>query len=528
MRRRTFVTGAAVTAMTPLAAPAIAQPAKTATLRLIPQSNLTVLDPVWTTATVTGNHGYHVFDTLYSADSHLQPKPQMAAGHDVSADGRVWRFRLREGLKFHDNTPVRSIDCAASLQRWCKRDALGQLLDAVVEKWTTPGDNIMEIHLTRQFPLLLDALAKPDAAVPFIMPERLARTDPMKPVSEMVGSGPYRFLPGDFVSGSLVAYAKFDSYVPRQEAPDWATGAKIAHFPRVEWNVIPDPSTSSAALQRGEADWWERPLNDLFPELERNKQIRTMIQDPSGRLSLMRLNHLQPPFNDVRVRRAVLTAVKQEDYMRATIGDDRSLWRECRSLYVCGTPYTTEDEGRKLMTGDVDTARKLLQASGYSGEKVVIISPSDFPVIGPLGDVTAEALKKIGMNVDLQVMDWGTVVQRRASKEPVEKGGWSIFHTTGPAVAYSNPAVSPLVRGQGQAGWYGWWTNPKAEDMVREWLNTSDEAEQRRIATAIQNLALDEVATVPLGQFFLKTAYHSRITGILQGVGVYPWNVRPA
>jgi peptide/nickel transport system substrate-binding protein len=528
MRRRTFVTGAAVAALTPLAAPAIAQPAKTRTLRLIPQSNLTVLDPIWTTATVTGNHGYHVFDTLYSADSHLQPKPQMAAGHDVSADGRVWKFRLREGLKFHDNTPVRSIDCATSLQRWCKRDALGQLLDAVVEKWATPDDNVMEIHLTRQFPLLLDALAKPDAAVPFIMPERLARTDPMKPISEMVGSGPYRFLPADFVSGSLVAYEKFDGYVPRQEAPDWATGAKIAHFPRVEWNVIPDPSTSSAALQRGEADWWERPLNDLFPELERNRQIRTMIQDPSGRLSLMRLNHLQPPFNDVRARRAVLTAVKQEDYMRATIGDDRSLWRECRSLYVCGTPYTTEDEGRKVMTGDVDLARKLLQASGYSGEKVVIISPSDFPVIGPLGDVTAEALKKIGMNVDLQVMDWGTVVQRRASKEPVEKGGWSIFHTTGPAVAYSNPAVSPLVRGQGQAGWYGWWTSAKAEEMVRDWLNTSDEAEQRRIATAIQNLALDEVATVPLGQFFLKTAYHSRITGILQGVGVYPWNVRPA
>lgn len=524
MRRRSLLKAIA---LAPLAAPAIAQPSKTAALRLIPQSNLTVLDPIWTTATVTGNHGYHVFDTLYSADSQLQPRPQMAAGHEVSADGRVWRIRLREGLKFHDNTPVRSIDSAMSLQRWCKRDALGQLLDAVVEKWITTDDNILEIRLTRRFPLLLEALAKPDAAVPFIMPERLARTDPMKPVTEMVGSGPYRFLPGDFVSGSLVAYAKFDDYVPRKEPPEWGTGAKIAYFPRVEWNVIPDSATAAAALQRGEADWWERPLNDLLPALERDQQIRTMIQDPSGRLSLMRLNHLQPPFNDVRIRRAVLTAVKQEDYMRATIGDDHSLWRECRSLYVCGTPYTTEDEGRKLMTGDLDSAKKMLDGAGYSGQKVVIISPSDFPVIGPLGDVTAETLKKIGMNVDLQVMDWGTVVQRRASKEPVEKGGWSIFHTTGPAVAYSNPAVSPLVRGQGQSGWYGWWTNPSVENMVHEWLNASDEAEQRRLATTIQNIALDEVATVPLGQFFLKTAYRGSITGILQGVGVYPWNVRP-
>ncbi len=436
-------------------------------------------------------------------------------------------IRLRDGLKFHDNTPVRSIDCTVSLQRWAKRDGLGQLLDAAVEKWTTPDDATFELHLKKRFPLLLEALAKPDAAVPFIMPERLARTDPMKPVTEMIGSGPYRFLPGDFVSGSLVAYARFDDYVPRSEPPDWGTGAKVAHFQRVEWNVIPDPSTAASALSKGEADWWERPLNDLLPQLERNPQIRTMIQDPSGRLSLMRLNHLQPPFNNVRIRRAVLTAVKQEDYMRASIGDDRTLWRECRSLYVCGTPYTTEDVGRRLMTGDLDAAKRMLDAAGYAGQKVVIINPSDFPVIGPLGDVTAETPKKIGMNVDLQVMDWGTVVQRRASKEPVDKGGWSIFHTTGPAVGYANPAVSTLIRGQGQNGWYGWWTNAKAEEMVREWLDSDDEATQRRLALAIHDLALDEVATIPLGQFFLKTAYRSNITGILQGVGVYPWNVRP-
>jgi peptide/nickel transport system substrate-binding protein len=209
------------------------------------------------------------------------------------------------------------------------------------------------------------------------------------------------------------------------------------------------------------------------------------------------------------------------------IGDDHALWRVPQPVCLWHTLHD-EDAGRRLMTGDLDAARKMLHAAGYAGQKVVIISPSDFPVIGPLGDVTAETLKKIGMNVDLQVMDWGTVVQRRASKEPVEKGGWSIFHTTGPAVAYSNPAVSTLVRGQGQSGWYGWWTNPQVETMVREWLDATDEASQRRLAASIQNLALEEVATIPLGQFFLKTAYRSSITGILQGVGVYPWSVRPA
>jgi peptide/nickel transport system substrate-binding protein len=514
--------------MTPLAAPAIAQPAKGATLRLIPQSNLTVLDPIWTTATVTSNHGYHVFDTLYAVDSTMRPRPQMADGHEVSDDQLTWRIRLRDGLKFHDNTPVRSVDCAVSLQRWCQRDPLGQLLAAATAKWVTPDDKTLEIRLTQPFPMVLDALAKADAPVPFIMPERLARTDPMKPITEMVGSGPYRFVADEYVTGSRVVYTKFDGYVPRSEAPNWATGGKVAYFPRVEWNVIPDPATASAALRRGEADWWERPLNDLLAQLEQDRQIRTMIQDPSGRLSIMRLNQLQPPFNDPRIRRAVLTAVNQDDYMRASVGNDQALWQECRSLYPCGTAYADEAVGLRLMTGDIDAARRMLQAADYNGQKVVILNPSDFPLIGPLGDVTAETLKKIGMNVDLQVMDWGTVVQRRASQAAVEQGGWSIFHTTGPAIAYTNPAVSPLVRGQGAAGWYGWWSNPIDEVMVRNWIDADDPGQKQRLAVAIQNLALEEEATIPLGQFYLKTAYRSSITGILQGVGVYPWNVRPS
>lgn len=525
MRRRNFLRLAAVA---PLAAPAIAQPSHTGTLRFIPQSNLTSLDPIWTTATVTNNHGYYVYDTLYSAGADMRPRPQMAAGHTVSDDGRVWHIRLRDGLTFHDGTPVRGIDCAASIQRWCKRDAFGQLLDAVVEKWGASDDRTMEIRLTRPFPLLLDALAKPDASVPFIMPERLARTDPMKAISEVVGSGPYRFLPDEYVSGARVAYAKFAAYVPRPEAPEWATGAKIAYMPRVEWNVIPDPSTAAAAMLRGEADWWERPFNDLLPSLLRNAGIGSMIADPSGRTSIMRFNCLHPPFDNVRIRQAVRLAVNQEDYMRAAVGDDPALWRFCQSLFPCGTPYATEADGKRLMPGDRAAAKRLLQEAGYAGQKVVVINPTDFPLIGPLGQVTADLLKAIGMNVDLQESDWGTVVQRRASREPVEKGGWSIFHTTGSASGWINPAVAQPVRGQGPKGWFGWWNGPKLEAMVDEWLAAPDEASQARLAQAIGAMALDEAPSVPLGQFFIKTVFSKRLTGFLQGPCPYPWNIRPA
>lgn len=524
MHRRTLLKAMGASA---LSAPAIAQPSRPSTLRFVPQANLTSLDPIFTTAIVTGNHGYYVFDTLYSTPADGQPRPQMAEGHEISSDARTWRIRLREGLLFHDKTPVRSVDCVASIRRWCKRDPFGQVVGKVVEGWNTPDDRTIELKLNRPFPLLATALGKADASEPFIMPARLADSEATTQVTEMVGSGPYRFVADDYVSGSRVVYEKFGGYVPRQEAPDWACGGKVAHFQRVEWHIIPDPATAAAALRNGEIDWWEQPLPDLLPMLGSDRNIKLMVMNPQGNMSLMRLNCLQPPFNDVAIRRAVLLGINQEDYMRATVGDDHSLWRTCLSEFPCGTPYEMGD-GNTWMKGDLNAARAALKATSYAGQKVVLLSPSDFPAIEPLCEVSADLMKKIGFNVDLQTMDWGTVVQRRSSMEPVEKGGWSAFHTYGSAGAYSNPATSTLVRGQGKAGWFGWWSSEKTEELTQDWLAASDPAAQKRIAAEIGRLAMEDVATVPLGVSYSKTAYRANITGILEGSSPYPWNVRPA
>jgi peptide/nickel transport system substrate-binding protein len=278
---------------------------------------------------------------------------------------------------------VRAQDCIASIKRWAVREPIGQLMAGTVAEYVPVDDRTFEIRLKKPFPLMLDALAKPDSSNPFIMPERIAATDPMKAFTEVIGSGPYRFLPDEFVSGSRVGYAKFEGYVPRQEAPEWATGAKIAYFDRVEWQIIPDSATASAALQRGEVDWWERPLNDLLPTLMKSPGVKTFIQDPSGRMALMRLNHLQPPFNDPRIRRAVLMSVDQEEYMRAANGDDPALWKVCPSIYPCGTPFESFSAAKRLMRGDLDAARRMLKEAGYNGQKVVIINPTDYPQIGP-------------------------------------------------------------------------------------------------------------------------------------------------
>jgi peptide/nickel transport system substrate-binding protein len=530
MERRTLLKGAAAAAgVAALDSPAVAQPARAAALRFVPQANLTALDPIWTSAIVTQMHGYHVYDTLYAVDGQLRPRPQMAEGHTVSDDGRVWRIRLREGLRFHDGEPVRAQDCAASLARWSKRDPFGQLLAAAVDSWRAADDRTLEVRLAKPFPLLLDALAKPDANVPFVMPERLAATDANAQVGEVVGSGPYRFLRDEFVSGSRVAYAKFDGYAPRQEPPDWASGGKVAHFPRVEWHILPDPATAAAALQSGEVDWLEQPLSDLVPTLARNRNVALEVLNPAGLMSVMRLNHLQAPFNDPKARQAVALAVDQADYMRATLGDDRSVWRECRSLFPCGTPLGVEDlsDLAKPPRG-LDRARAALTASGYRGERVVVINPTDFPLIGPHGQVTADLLRRLGMNVDLAESDWGTVVQRRVRQEPVEQGGWSVFHTYGSSLAYLNPAVSSLVKGPGRSGWFGWYESPRMQELVQAWMDAPDAARQRSLADEINKLAQDDVATVPLGQFFIRTAHRRSVTGLVKGSMPYPWGARRA
>ena len=522
MHRRTLLRTVAAAPL--LSAPAVGQNARAATLRFIPQANLSALDPIWTTATVTTNHGYHVFDTLYATDARARPRPQMAEGHEVSDDGLLWRIRLREGLRFHDGEPVRAADCVASVRRWASRDPFGQLLARVVEEWRVEDDRSFAIRLNRPFPLLLDALAKPDSSVAFIMPERLARTPSEQAITEMVGSGPYRFRADEYNSGSRVVYERFDGYRPRAEPAERASGAKVAHFARIEWHVITDPSTSAAALGNGEVDWWERPLADLQPMLARNRDIRREIMDTDGRLALMRLNTLQPPFDDVRMRRAVRLSVQQDDHMRAAQGDDTALWQVSRSLYPRGTPYYVDQAD--LMPGDLDAARAALREAGYAGQRVVVISPTDYPEIGPLGVVTADALKRIGMNVDLAESDWGTVIQRRNSREPVERGGWSIFHTTGAASNYGSPATSPLLRGQGAAGWFGWWRSERAETLTQEWLAAREPAEQTRVAHALGRLALEEVSTVPVGQFTVRTAFRRDLTGMVPGSTPYPWGVR--
>src|SRR6202011_2531766 len=375
MTRREFAMAASAASLA-LGFGTRAQAADAKTLRFIMRNDLRVLDPMWTTAYVTRNHGYMVFDTLFALDSKFQPQPQMVGDYSISPDKLLYSFTLRDGLKFHDGEPVRGTDCVVSLQRWMVRDSFGQSLATAVDKIETAGDKGFTIRLKEPFPLLLDALAK-IASPPFIMPERLAKTDPYQQVTEAVGSGPYKFVKDEFQPGHMAVYAKNTDYVPRSEPPSWGSGGKVVRVDRVEWLFVPDAMTKAAALASGEVDWWENPTPDIWPVLATNPEITLAELDPLGSMGTLRFNHLLPPFDNVKMRQAVLAVADQVDFLVAYAGDPQN-WKLCPSFFTCGTPMAN-NVGAEALTGkrDFDRAKKLIAEAGYHGEKIVVLDAVD-------------------------------------------------------------------------------------------------------------------------------------------------------
>ena len=530
MDRRTVLKGLAgaggVALSGGFAAPAFSQGAAARTLRFVPQANLANFDPIWGTQYVVRNASVLVWDTLYGIDSSFQPQRQMVESEEVSDDGLVWTFRLRPGLKFHDGAPVLGKDVVASLTRWSARDPMGLMLKAIQNELTAVDDKTIKWSLKQPFPKMLFALGKVNSPCAFIMPERIAKTDPFKQIEEYVGSGPMKFAKAEWVPGAKAVFEKFTDYVPRQEKASWMAGGKPMLIDRVEWVVMPDPATAAAALQNGEVDWWENPISDLVPVLKSNKNINVDIGDPLGNIGSFRINHLHPPFDNVKVRRALLMALSQEDYMRALVGDDNSLWKPLPGFFTPDTPLYTE-EGGEILKGkrDLTAAKKMLAEAGYKGEPVTCVVAQDQPITKAQGDVTADLLKQMGMNVDFVATDWGTTGSRRALKTPPAQGGWNMFHTWHAGADCVNPAAYNALRANGDKAWFGWPNSPEVEKEITGWFDAKNLDEEKAAAKRINKAALDDVVFAPTGFFLGYTAWRKTISGVEKGPLPQFWGV---
>jgi peptide/nickel transport system substrate-binding protein len=497
------------------------------TLIVVPHSNLSILDPIWTTAYMSRNHGYMIYDTLFGTDLNNKIQPQMVDKWTVSKDKKVYDFTLRAGLAFHDGAPVTGEDVVASLNRWGQRDALGGALMTFVDKMEATGPNSFRITLKEPCGFVLEALGKPSSNVPFIMPKRVAETDPKTQITDYTGSGPYIFVKEEFKPGDKAVYVKNTKYVPRKEKASGTAGGKNVYVDKVVWNLaLRDYQAQVNALVNGEVDIVENLPFEQYKTLLKNPNVE--VRKPKVGLAYMcRFNHLLPPFDNVKVRRAVLASFRQEPFLKAQVGV-KELYHSCPSMFPCVSPYSS-NAGADIMTkGSMKKARELLKASGYDGTPVVIMKPTDLASIDKLPEVAAQFMRQMGMKVDLQAMDWQTLVSRRAKKDPVDKGGWNMFCTAWTAPDIWSPITNPAVVAKGdKSPWFGWPKSDKIEELRAEFAKELDPAKKKKIAEEVQREAFAIATHAPLGEYVQPRAARKNIHGWLVSGGLVHayWNI---
>jgi peptide/nickel transport system substrate-binding protein len=522
--RRQVVQGTAAAAMT-LCAPSVRAQTDNQILRFGAEADLRVLDPVWTTAYITRNHGYLVYDTLFGTDEALQIKPQMVDRTVVSSDGMKYAFRLRDGLRWHDGKPVLPEDCVESLKRWGKKDRLGQLLMAHTGKIGAIDNKTFVLELAEPFGLVLDALGKTGGNVPFMMPARIASTSPEEQIKEIVGSGPFRFAKDDWKPGEQVEYLRNADYIPREEAPSGSTGGKRVYLDKVIWRYTPDPWDAAEDLAAGVVDWWQEPPLDFIPKIEQNPDLRTFLIDPLGQQGWLRPNFLHPPFNNKKARQALLHVMDQLTFLYLSLGQSK-YYRSCNSVFACGGPYATTIGAEAIAEHDRTKAIQLLKESGYDGTPVVVLQITDRPFLNAAAVVTRQRMESVGFRVILKAMDWSTNLIVRARKIPPDKGGWNVLFTWFHGADVIDPAVHFGLSGAGPNAWFGWPDVPRLEKLGTDWVRATDLAKRKQLAGEIQKVALDEVTYVPWGEWVQPTVFRKNVRDVLKFGAPIFWNVK--
>ena len=494
------------------------------TLRAVMHSDLKILDPIWTTAYIVRNHGYMIYDTLFATDANGEIKPQMVDKHEVSADQLTHTFTLRDGLLWHDGQPVTSEDCIASIKRWGAKDATGQKLMTFVTGFEVKDPKTFVIKLKEPTGLVLLGLGKPSSAVPFMMPKRVAETDPNTQISDFTGSGPFVFKRDEWKPGDKTVYVKFDKYKPRAEPASGLAGGKVVKVDRVEWRAISDHQQAMNALLAGEIDLIEQPPHDLMPLAEADPNVKLFDSNPLGNQYTFRPNWTAKPFDNPKVRQALFYAFNQEDFLKAVVGEAK-YYKVCHSYFPCGTPFSTEKGMDGLLKSNFKKAQELLKEAGYDGTPIVLMHSTDLAVLTNLAPVAKSLMEKAGFKVDMQSMDWQTLVARRAKKDPPAAGGWHAFLTSWVSADITNPIFTGFMNSACDKAMFGWPCDAEMEKLRDDFARETDPAKQKAIAEAVQVRNTQAVTHVPLGLWYQPVAMRKTVEGMPVAPAPAFWNV---
>ena len=511
---------AALIAIMSASAPASAQ----STLRVVMHSDLKIIDPIWTTAYIVRNHGYMIYDTLFAMDAKGDIKPQMLDKYEVSRDQLTYTMTLRDGLTWHDGKPVTSEDCIASIKRWAAKDSMGQKMMTFVTELQPVNPKTFTIRLKEPTGLVLGALGKPSSNVPFMMPKRVADTDPNTQIADTTGSGPFIFKKDEWKPGDKAVYVKNPNYKPRSDAPSALAGAKTVKLDRVEWRAIPDHQTAINALLAGEIDFIESPPHDLLPVLKADTNVKLVNINPLGNQYTFRFNTLHKPFDNPKVRQAVFYAFNQEDFLKGVIGDP-AYYKTCQSFFPCGSPMYTTKGMDGLLQSNFKKSQELLKEAGYDGTPILLMHSTDLAVLNNLAPVAKNLLEKGGFKVDMHSMDWQTVVARRSKKEPPSAGGWHAFLTSWVSADILNPVMMGFLNASCDKAMFGWPCDKDIEGLRDAFARETNPAKQKQIAEQAQVRATQFPTHIPLGQWYISVAVRKNVSGMIEAPVTVFWNV---
>ena len=495
-----------------------------AVLRIVMNSDLKILDPIWNTAFVIRDHGYMIYDTLFATDADGEIRPQMVDRTEVSADKLTYTFTLRDGLKWHDGQPVTAEDCVASIKRWGARDTVGQKLMTFVASLVAKDAGTIELRLKEPTGLVLSALGKANSNVPFMMPKRVADTDPFTQITDSTGSGPFIFKRDEWRPGHKAVYVRNPNYKPRAEPVSRLAGGKLAKLDRIEWLAMPDHQQAINALLAGEIDFIEAPPFDLHALLKADRNVQLLTLSPVGSQNVFRLNHLHKPFDNPGVRRALWYAFNQEDFLKAVIGDPDK-YKVCKALFICGSPFASEKGMEGLLESSFDKAGQLLKQAGYDGTPIVLLQSSDLFWQTNLAPVAKRLMEKAGFKVDMQPMDWQSIIIRTSRKNPPEAGGWHAYLISPSAMDLSDPVSNRYLNSSCDKAFNGWPCDPEMEKLRDRFARETDLAKQKEIAEAAQIRATESTPYVPLGEWRLVSAARKNVTGFISAGPTVFWNV---
>ncbi|WP_031355648.1 ABC transporter substrate-binding protein [Mesorhizobium sp. LSJC265A00] len=504
-------------------------PASAGPVRMVKGLDLRIFDPIYTATNITADHAAAIYDTLFSFDSKFNPQPQMVGKWGVSDDEKTYTFELRDGLGWHDGTPVTAADCIASLRRWGQVAPGGQLIMACASDISKKDDRTFSIALKEPLGVLIDLLADLTPPCLFVMREKDANRPATEQVTTTIGSGPFKFNEALAKPGASYTYDRNEKYAPRKEPSDGLAGGKVVKVDRVIWDVIADQQTAMAALQAGEIDYLETPPADFYSLVGSDPNLELQILDKAGQDALVRMNFLQPPFDNVKARQAVLHLIDQEAFMRV-MAPDPKYSSDLTSIFGSTSPASNdENTGWYRKGGNPKKAKQLFKEAGYAGEKVVILAPTDWHEGDNASQLLAAALQKIGVNAELAPSDWGGVSTRRANKGPVEDGGWNMFITTEMDYSLGNPLTDPLLAANGDEAWYGWPKSDEYETLRAKWADVATREERKALARRMQGIWWDFVGDVRLGKYIAPIARRKTLTGLIGMPAIIPmWNMQKA